>query len=171
MKIKKLAGISLIETILYLAIAVVILGVLFSYGWNVIGMNIKAQVAQEIEQSAQLIGERLTYEIRNADSVDIANSNFGDSAKLVLLKINEDTVTIEKSGDQIAIKRGAGDSLALNSQDVKIKNFILTQQVSDTNEIQFVGFSFETVANYPGSLERSEYQYALNYRSGVALRK
>jgi len=170
MKLKKLSGITLIETILYLGIAVIILGVLFSYGWNVIGINIKSQIVQETQRSAQLVGERLAYEIRQADSVDSANSNFGSPAKLVLLTDGNATV-IEYSGGQITSKRGSADAVPLNSQNMQIKNFALTPQVSDAGEVQYVGFSFEVVANYPGTAKRSEYQYSLPFSSGAALRK
>ena len=166
---KKLSGITLIETILYLGLAVIVLGVLFSYGWNIIGINIKSQVVQETERSAQLVGERLASEIRRADSVDSANSTFGIPAKLTLLTAGE-IVVIEDAGNHITLTRGLADPVSLNSQNVQIKNFVLTQQVSDTGEVQYVGFSFEAVADYPGSANRSEYQYSLPFSSGVALR-
>jgi len=164
-KIKKFHGLTLIETILYLGIAVIILGVLFSYGWNIIGINIKSQVVRETEQSAQLIGERLAYEIRRADSAEI----FENPVKLVL-HIGADMIVIEDSGNQITIKRGVADPVPLNSQNVQIKHFVLTEQVSDTNETQYVGFSFEAAANYSESSSRSEYQYSSNFSSGAALR-
>lgn len=165
-KIKKLSGITLIETILYLGIAVVVLGVLFSYGWNVMGINIKTQIMRETNQSAQLIGEKLAYEIRRADSASISEN----PARLVL-QIENSTVIIEESGGQIAIKRDSDEFVALNSQNIKIENFVLTKQENDSGEIQFVGFSFDAVANYAGSSIRSEYQYSLPFSSGIALRK
>lgn len=165
-KTKNLSGITLIETILYLGIAVIVLGVLFSYGWNIIGIDIKSQIIQETERTAQLIGERIAYEIRQADSAEI----FETPAKLVL-HVGEDTVVIEESGNQITIKRGSADSVALNSENVLVNDFVLTKQANDAGEVQYVGFSFEAVANYPGSSNRSEYQYSLPFSSGVALRK
>jgi hypothetical protein len=170
-KRKNFVGLTLIETILYLGIAVIVLGMLFSYGWNIIGLSIKAQVIRSASQTGQLVEERLTYEIRRADSVDKDNSDFGSSPKLVLLTSSGDPVTIEDSGNQITIKRGAGDPISLNSAQVQIKNFTLTKQANDTGEVQYVGFAFDVVANYPGSAQRSEYQYSSSFSSGSALRK
>jgi hypothetical protein len=166
MKNIKLSGMTLIETILYLGMAVIVLGVLFSYGWNIIGINMKTQVVQETTRSAQLVEEKLQYEIRSADSVAVSEN----PVKLEL-QTDGDTVTIEDAGNKITIKRGSADPVVLNSQWVQIKNFVLTKQVFDADEIQFVGISFEAVANYPGSSERSEYQYSLPVNFGVALRR
>lgn len=163
-------GVTLIETMLYLGIAVLILGTLFSYGWNVVGISVKSQVMRETGAAAQLVGERITYEIRQAGSVDRNTSVFGGSpAKLVLQKDGETTI-IEDSENQITVKRGSADPVPLHSGDIRIKNLVFTEQVSETDETQYVGFSFEAAAAYPGTSTRSEYQYSADFHSGSALR-
>lgn len=167
---KKMAGMSLIETILYLGIAVFVLSALFSYGWNVISIGVKSQVIQETVVAGQLIGERLRFEIRQAESVDRTLSNF--PSKIVLQKDGE-TVVIEMVNDQISLKRGAADPVRLHSSDIRIANFAFTEQaiaVDGTDKTDYVGFSFDAVADYPGSETRSEWQYSLPFVSGAALR-
>lgn len=165
-----MAGITLIETMLYLGLVVLVLGAVFSYGWNVMGLSVKSRIAQGADETARLVAERVVAEIHAADSVDQGNSNFGDMPAKLTLQTAGDTVTISVSGNQLWIRRGAGSAIALNAADFSIKNFIFTQQVSATDETQFVGFSFDVEAAYPGSDKRSEYQYVLPIRAGSALR-
>ncbi|PIP26268.1 MAG: hypothetical protein COS71_03485 [Candidatus Moranbacteria bacterium CG06_land_8_20_14_3_00_40_12] len=169
-KEKKLSGMSLIETILYLGIAVFALGAIFLYGWNVMEINIKSQVTRETAGAAQLIEERLKYEIRKAESVDRTASVFGETPAKLVLQEGDETVEIEDAGNQITVKRGSADPVLWHSPDIRIENFVFTEQVSGTDETDYVGFSFDAVAGYPGSSTRSEYQYALSFRSGSALR-
>lgn len=162
---KNLAGLSLIETILYLGIAVFVLGALFAYGWNVIGINIKTQVARETADAARLISEKLTYEIRRAKSAQVEN----DPAKLTL-RIGSEDVIFENTGNEITLRRGSGAAVALHSSDIEIKDFVFEKQTdaADANIVEYVGFSF--TASYVGATERSEYTYSIPVRSGAALR-
>lgn len=167
---KKFKGISLIETILYLAIAVFVLGMIFSYGWNITGLGVKTTVARKTLAAAEILRERMAYEIRQVESVNRGASNFGGSpARLVLRKTGGDIV-IEETDGKTTIKRGDDAPTALHSGDIKMENMVFSEQVSAEDETEFVGFSFEAVADYPGSAGGSEYQYSLPIRSGAAIR-
>jgi len=168
---KSLRGITLIETILYLAIAVFVMEAFFSYGWNIAGTNVKSTVVAQTAQSAEDIEQRITFEIHQAQSVsDISSSK-------IVLQENEGgntiEVSIEASNGMVTIKRGAdGAAVALHSNDVKVDNFIFTHQDSATDpiQIQYIGFSFNAVAAYSGSTISNRYQYSLPVQSGAALR-
>lgn len=155
---------SLIETILYLGIAVLVLGALFSYGWNVILIGTKSQVVQEVVFAGQLIGERLRFEIREAESV----SSVSPSA--LTLQQNGEAVTIEVSSGTLTIKRGSAAAVPLHSQDIRINNFSFTNQLSSANETDYVGFAYDAAADYFSSGGRNEYQYSLPFVSGSSLR-
>jgi len=166
-KQKTLSGITLIETILYLAIAVFVMDAFFSYGWNIAGTDVKSSVIAQTTQSAEDIEQRIAYEIRRADSVaDISSS------KLVLQE-GTDTITIENINNMVTLQRGVGnDAVPLQSNDIKVDNLVFAHQDSaaDPPQTQYVGFSFDAVAAYPGSTISSRYQYSLPVQSGASLR-
>lgn len=155
---------SLLETILYLGIAIFVLGGIFAYGWNVMVMGVKSQVAQEALSVGQLIDGRLRFEIRQAREVT------EHTPTKIALQADGETVVIETLGGQITLKRGVANAVPLHSSNIKIDNFIFAYQLSEANEVVYVGFSYDVVADYPGSVERSEYQYSLPFVSGAALR-
>jgi hypothetical protein len=167
---QKFKGMSLIETILYLGIAVFVLGMIFTYGLNITGLGVKTGVVRETLSAAEILRERIISEIRSAQSVERGASNFGgDPAKLVI-NTGSESVTIEDASGQITIKRGNSDPIVLHSNDIRIGNLIFTEQISAEDETEYVGFSFEVAADYPGSDSRSEYQYSMPIRSGAAIR-
>lgn len=167
---KKMVGVTLIETILYLGIAVLVLGAIFSYGWNIIGTSVKASVVRETLASAEIFRERLMREIKNAQSVDRGNSAFGSAPGKLALQVDGGSVTIEDLGGEIVLKRGTNDPVSINFENVRINNLIFTEQISAEDETEYVGFSFDAAASYAGSEKRSEYQFSVPFRSGAALR-
>jgi hypothetical protein len=157
-------GVTLIETILYLGIAVLVMGAFFSYGWDIVGTSVKESIIAQTSQTAQDVEQRIDYEIRKAQSV----SEF--SSTKVVLQENGDTVAIEYANGAVTIKRGSADAVTLNATDIIIDNFAFTRQQSNTNETQYVGFSFDAVAAFSGSATQKGYQYLLPVQSGASLR-
>ena len=171
MQIKNKKGISLIETLIYLAIAIFVLAALFAYGWNIMGLSAKARSMRETLHAAQLIREKLVLEIRRAQSIDRDNSRFGSSPAKLTLVIDGENVIFEEQNGRLTIKRGGAGAVALHSADVQIENMEFFEQVSLENETEYVGFSLDVAADYPGSTGRSEYFYDFSVASGAALRK
>jgi len=168
---KTFLGMTLMETMLYLGIAVFVMGALFSYGWNMAGISVKSSVIQETAAAAQSIDQAITGEIRQAASVDQDNSVFvGNPAKLVLKETDGSEVTIVAADGQVTLQRGGSDTAALHSSEIRADNFMFTVQNSVAGDAEYVGFSFEAVAAYPGSVKQSSYQYSLPVRSGASLR-
>ena len=156
---------------LYLGIAVLIMGALFTYGWNIAGLSVKSSVVRETAAAAESIDRTITSEIRQAESVDQGASTFDNSpAKLVLRETDNTETVIAVIDGQVTLRRGAADPVVLHAEDIRADNFIFTQQVSTTDETEYVGFSFDAVAAYPGSVKQNAYQYSLPVKSGASLR-
>jgi hypothetical protein len=157
-------GFTFLEVILYMALTTIVIGVLFSFGWNMIGAKSKAATVRETLAGARLVSERLKREIRAAQDI-----NEDQPGKLVLTG-EDGEITIESIGDKISIRRALSDPQFLHSDNVRIKNFQLTQQVSSDGKTQYVGFSFTAEAYYPEAPDRYEYNFSTPFRSGAEAR-
>lgn len=163
---KNKRGVTLIETILYLGIVVLLMGAFFSYGWDITSADVKSAVVAQTSVAAQDIEQRLVYEIRRAQSVSEVSST-----KIVLQQSDEE-VTLEAAGGKVTIKRGLGEAVALNSDYVTIDNFVFTHQDSETEPVQtqYIRFSFDAASNYPAASLQSTYDYSISVNSGAAIR-
>ena len=170
-KRKNLAGVSLIELILYVGIIVFILSALFFYGWNVIGANIKSQMVRETLSASEFIEARLSSEIRRTKSVNLNNSVFQSAAGKLVLQEDEGDVIFENIDGKLFVKRGQSDGVLLNSGNIRVKSLIFSHQDTDAGEARYVGYSLELESVLSGTSAKSEYQYSLSNNSGSSLRK
>jgi hypothetical protein len=170
MKNQKLKGFTLLETILYIALLTILVGVLFSYGWNIVSVRIKSAVVRETFESAMLVSERLEREVRSASNIDQQHSVFDQMPGKIVFTTSDGDMVIESFGDKISIKRGNEDAQFLHSDFFRIRNFLLTRQISDSGQIQYVGFSFTAEAYYPGAGDRYEYSFSVPEKGGVEIR-
>jgi len=170
MKKQKPKGFTLIEVILYIAIMAIMGGVFFSYGWNIVSARIKSATVRETFESAVLVSERLKRELRSATDIDQEHSAFNESPGKIVFTTLDGEVTFESSGDKVSIKREGEEAQFLHSDFVRIRNFLLTRQISGDDKIQYVGFSFTAEAYYPAAGERYEYQFSVPMRGGVEIR-
>ena len=163
-------GFTFIETLIYIALATMVLGIIFSYGWNILSLREKSTTVNETYSDAELLNERLKREIRSTSSVDKDNSIFGSVPGKLVLKTDNGDVTIEVVNDKVSIKRGNGDAVFLHRDSVRIKSFLLTKEESADGEILYVGFSFDVQAYFPEAGNRFEYQYSVPIESGAEIR-
>lgn len=166
-KIKK--GFTFIETILYIAISTIVIGVLFAYGWNMISAKTKSATIRETSSSARFITERIKREIRMSTDVDSTQSVFGGVGKITLTT-PQGKVVIESVGDRMLITRGNSPAQFLAGNNVRIRNFELSKQESINGKVQYVGFSFTVEAYYPQAANRFEYNYSVAVNSGTEIR-
>ena len=127
-------------------------------------LSLKSSVIEQTSVAAQDIEQKINYEIRRAQSV----SDF--SPAKVVLQEADGPVTIENTNGLVTIQRGSNDPASLQANDINVDDLVFTQQVSGTGDTQYVGFSFDAVAAFPGSTSNNMYQYSLPVQSGAALR-
>jgi hypothetical protein len=163
-KNKHSQGFSLLEVVLYIALTTIVVGIIFSYGWNMISARTKAATVRETMAGTRLISERLRSEIHAAQDVNI------DTPGKLVLATEAGEVTIQAVDDKISIKRGSNDPQFLHSDNVRVRNFELHGQVSGGGKTQYVGFSFDAEAYYPEALNRYEYEFSMPFHSGAEIR-
>ena len=167
---KSRKGFTFIETLLYIALVTIISGVLFSFGWNVIFLRTKTNVVNETTSSAKILQEKISNEIRSADSADFENSIFNASeGKLVLNSLAEKIVIASESG-KVSIKRGDEAPIFLHSNTSRVKNLVFTREIDSNNQSYYIGYTFLVEAYYPQANGRFEYQYSTDIKSGAEIR-
>ena len=170
-KRKTKKGFTFIETILYVAISTIVIGALFSYGWNMISNRTKAVTMRDVSENARIVNEKLNYEIRMATDVDLEQSVLEGSALKLVLKNDKGQVVIDSNEDRITLTRNNEAPQFLASSDVRIRNLHFSTQVSESGKVQYVGFSFTAEAYYPQADVRFEYNYASEVESGGEIRR
>ncbi|HSW96876.1 MAG TPA: prepilin-type N-terminal cleavage/methylation domain-containing protein [Candidatus Saccharimonadales bacterium] len=146
-------GITLIETIIYIAIVSLIMTSLIPFAWNVIEGGVKSSTEQEVFDNARFISEQIKYQIRNATGI-----NSVSSTQISLATANSATnpTIIGVSGTNLTMQQGAGSALNLNSQNATVSGVTFMTYTSGDNKTKNIQFVFTVNANYSGSGSRQE---------------
>lgn len=157
-KIKTTKGFTLIELIIYLAIVSVIVNTLVLFAWNVIGQGSKGNRQQEVYSAAMFLSEKIKYEIRNADDINTASSDFGinlaaNAGKKISLKATgaNDPIIFDVLSDQARIKRGVNASVPLNPTGTKITDLTFINFSSGTGTTKSIQFTLTVTALNPSA--------------------
>lgn len=68
-------GFTFIELIIYVAILGIIATSLIAFAWNVVYGRFKSQAQREVTQNMRYISDKIMYEVKNADSINVDNAN------------------------------------------------------------------------------------------------
>ncbi|MDP4008574.1 MAG: prepilin-type N-terminal cleavage/methylation domain-containing protein [Candidatus Peregrinibacteria bacterium] len=139
-------GFTLIELIIYVAIASGVLVSVITFAWAVIGSGVKVDVSSELTQNGRFVLEKITQEIHAAEDVVIGSSTFGVSPGVLTLDLsgpNTDVVfdtyakDVTVGGQVISITKlrmqdGTDPAVDITSDKVNLTNFVLTNLTRDT---------------------------------------
>jgi len=169
-----LGGFTLIEIVLYVSLVALFLTPLIYFAWDVILGNIKAGVHQEVQENLRFVSHRLWFEIRSADSINTAESDFG-----VNLAANPGTgfallgsaphYPAEFRVDQgvLQVKRGAGDWISLTSSLVEVTNLTLTNLTDAGSE----NIHFILTIRHRNPSGRSEWEKEETFEASAQIRQ
>lgn len=175
-------GFTLIELIVYVAIASGVLVSIITFAWAVMGSGVRVDVSSELTQNGRFILEKITQEIHAAENVVIDSSSFGVNPGVLTLDLagpNTDVVfdTYSKnvivggqSVDITKLRMKDGDSpvLDITSDKVDVTNFVITNLTRDTEPANInveVTLSYVTTGADP-SRDRN-----LSFETGASIRK
>ena len=156
-------GFTLIELILYVSIVSIITTSLILFGVKIVEENNKNRTEQEVYAAARYLSERIKYEIHNANSINIASSDFDLNLatnpwkKLSLAQTapNDPTI-IDVSGGKARITQGAGSALNLNSTETTVTNLTFTNYTSGDGKTENVALALTVNSSLVGSHEYTE---------------
>lgn len=169
-------GVSFIEIILYLAIVAITSTSLISYAWTVVGVRTKSSIQEEVSASARYLSERIKYEIRNANDIDAAQSNFGvnlaqtPGSKLTLRTgAPNDPTTLDVVNGQARLNQGPlPNPITLNSNVTNLTNLTFSNYTSLDFKTKHLGFTL-TIQSRTTS-PRQEFNSSLTLESSTELR-
>lgn len=125
----KKKGFTLIELILYIAIASMIMVGITTFSINIIFTSEKSEIRQEVQQNAIFAMQKMMQEIRESNDLNIGTSTFGSSPGVLSLSRNngaEDPTVLNVSNGSLQISRGATGPFDLISNNIEVTNLIFT---------------------------------------------
>jgi len=175
----KISGFTLVEMIIYVTIfSMIFTMILVLFGRVQIAGN-RAQIASNIKENATQVMQIVGKAIREADSIDLANSSFGTNPGNIVLTGNE-TLTIDThvkgltvGGVPVTIRkikltRGNDPAVDITSDHVDVTLFRLNE-LSGSTDPGSVQIELELSSINPGG--DPDYDDSLSIRGSFTLRK
>ncbi|MDD5050304.1 MAG: hypothetical protein PHV93_01000 [Candidatus Pacebacteria bacterium] len=142
-------GTTLVEALIYIFILVLLLLVIvdalvsFSHSFNML------QSGRDVENSAIASFERITREIRDAKSIDVAQSSFGSSPGQLFLNTtdangNTETIQFYLVGQALHVKENGTDEGALTRSSVRVTSLIFQHISTSLSEAVKISMTIES---------------------------
>ena len=140
---KNQKGFTLIESIIYLALFSIIIGGSLVAVYQIIKSTDASVNHIILQNEANFIFRKINWALSTANQVNSINTY-----SLDIIKDNEEVLTLWQSQGNIYIKRGAEDSLILNSSSVAVNllSFTIIQDENQNNLLK-VNFILTTAQN------------------------
>jgi competence protein ComGC len=147
---------TLIELLLYLAIVTVVLTSLVLFAWNIIETGAKSGNQEMVTSEAKMLSEKIGYQIRNANDINIASSNFGvnlattpgNKISLANNAPNNPTL-IDALNGQARITLGASAAVTLNSTNTNLTNLTFINYTSVDGKTKNLQYTLTLQSKYP----------------------
>ncbi len=119
--VKNKSGFTLVEVLIYIFIFIVVSGATLGLLFSMNELFVQYKLKQDLISSGTTAMERILLEIREADTITLAESTIASSAVgVITLENNSDTIKIQKNGNQLEIyKNDVFDGL-LNKTTVNV---------------------------------------------------
>ncbi|HRY31058.1 MAG TPA: prepilin-type N-terminal cleavage/methylation domain-containing protein [Candidatus Paceibacterota bacterium] len=160
---RKNAGLSLIETLIYVALFAVFVIALVFFSSKISSFSARAQVISEINRQGVQSLKTLTQAIRNSSAIiSPATSTSGD----MLVLSSDETVTFSLSNGVLYRTDGSGPAAPLTYGDVYIRDLIF-HNLSKSSTSGSLSISF-TVGNATSS--PTEVSHSVDFWGGASIR-
>lgn len=167
-QIKKNAGYTLIELLLYISLAGILLVSLTMFFGMSVDARIKTQSVTEVNQQGALAMDYIQQTVRNATSISAPAAAASGSSLTVVVPTGSLSPTIfNLSGSILQVKEGSAAAISLTNDDVQVTNLTFTNLTrSGTDGV--VRISFTVSRTNPGG--RNEYDFSKTFTTTVAIR-
>ncbi|MCI5108292.1 MAG: prepilin-type N-terminal cleavage/methylation domain-containing protein [Candidatus Pacebacteria bacterium] len=132
-------GYTLVEAVVYIAVMAILFIIISNSLISIIGTYKEFDTRRDLQSAAIFSFERLTREIREAESVSVAGSFFGTSPGiLVLSKIeggNPVVLEFKLSGTSLHVYKDGADQGPLTASGVSVNSLIFNHSTNDHSEL------------------------------------
>ncbi len=127
-------GFTLLEFLLYSAVAGVVLITAGIFAIDMLQASAKTSAMQELSDTGRFVAEKIRYEVRNAEA--IAAPAPGMAAAELTLEVPDawNTVTIRKNGARLELQRGSSPAVMLTADTLEIVDFSVLNTASSLAE-------------------------------------
>lgn len=166
----KQSGFTLIEVLLYLALATTVLFISTTFLLQISQSFIKQRVISEVTQQSTRIIDLINTSIRNGVNINTPTPGNQSETLSIETSIGATNPTVYSLDSGVLyISEGGGSNVALTNNNILISNlnFRNLSQITTTTT-GTISVYFDT--NYINDSNRSEYSYQESYFSGATLR-
>ena len=168
---RSLKAFTFLEVILYVAIISIFLVTSILFSWDVVYGGIKSNTQQEVSYNLRLVSSRISYETRNAVSV---NSVGLSSISLESSDSSRNPTVIDLNAGQVRIGYGnsggcpIANPCALTSNRVNVTSLNF-ENLTDVEEKAII-IKFEIVLEHVNPSNQANWEKSQSYSSSVELR-
>lgn len=139
MEINMKKGFSLIEMLIYIGLMVLLLGVIVSTMLSITKSYKQASYTRLVESTGLNVLDRLTREIKNADSINVAQSSFGSNPGRITLNGTDSlgvayTTEFYVESNVLKIKENGVFSGQITPTSTPVSSFVLRYIDTPTND-------------------------------------
>lgn len=166
------SGFTLIELLLYTGLVAIFVMAATTSLLDIIMGSTKSSVQQEVQENLRYVGQRIQFEIRNADTVN-PGSTFDTN-----LALNPDTIVSFSSPSPnnptefrvnegiLQIRQGSGDWIALTSASLEVEELFFT----DLSDLGSENVRFTVTLKYRNPSGRTEWEKEATAETAAQLR-
>ena len=126
---RRMAGFTLVETVLYIAIFSGMVTALVSFALSITESRNKTYVVQEVQANMRVAHDIVSQRIRSASAVNASSSVFGTDPGVLSLamassSLNPTIITLSADDGVLQIKEGNSVTTTITSSDVQVHNLV-----------------------------------------------
>lgn len=164
-------GVTLVELILYVALFMIFITGVVTFGIQVIQLRVKSRVQQEVIFNSRMVAKRIAFEVRNASAINTVTAG---SISLANSDSARNPTIIAKAGNRITISWGSAGPCPtatpcfLTSSEVSVSNLIFTNMSDAGAKSASIKYALTINNVNPGG--RAEWNYAQTTTGNAELR-
>ena len=146
-------GVTLIETLVYLALFAILFGGAVIATYSLIESNGRGQAQVLLEEEGNFIVSKISSALSGAKSVEMPSVG-ATSSKLSLTKWDPslNTVVIQLNSGNVTISKNSGADVVFNNPDVSVSNLNFKQNYNGGTNPKSVNFSFTITSRSLGGV-------------------
>ena len=164
------SGFTLLEFLLYIAIASITIAVISVYLSQILVFRAKSQTIAEVEQEGTMVMQNITQAIHNSNSINSpAVGSSAASLSLAMSDVNKNPTVYDLSSGVVRIKEGSAATVNLTASSRVTVSNLSFQNLSKSSTPGIIRIQFTVTHINPGN--RNEFNYAQNFYGSATIKK